>query len=269
LTPSASCAIYLRMHDRFIALEGVLNFRDFGGYATPDGAIARGKLYRSASFHAATDADIARLNELGVRVVVDLRLPMEREHEPSRWPGAHCRTIAKDEEGAVGLPPHLVALLQQDVSAESVRAYMHGAYRGFPFNARHIELFRAWFNELGAGGPAVVHCVAGKDRTGMACALTLHALGADEDTILADYDLTNLALDMGERLPRIKKHMETRIGRAIADEALEPMLGAHADYLRAGLGEIASKHGTLDRYLEDVLGVGARERAALRANFVV
>jgi protein-tyrosine phosphatase len=253
------------MHDRLIPLDAVLNFRDFGGYDTANGRIARGALFRSASFHAATDADIARLNELGVRVVVDLRLPMEREHEPSRWPGAACRTIARDEEGNQGLPPHLVALMQQDVSADSVRDYMRGAYRGFPFNPRHIALFRAWFGELaGEGGPAVVHCAAGKDRTGMLCALTLHALGVDEDTIIADYELTNQALDFDARLPRIKQYMENRVGRAIAEEALAPMLGAHADYLRAGLDAIAASCGSIEAYLEGTLGVSPAERDKLR-----
>ncbi len=257
------------MLDRLIRLEGVLNFRDFGGYDTAEGSVARGVLFRSASFHAATPADIGRLDKLGARFLVDLRLPTERAHEPNRWPGPACRTIAKDEESAAGLPPHLVALMQEDVNAESVREYMRGAYRGFPLNPRHIELFRAWFAELAKeGGPAVVHCAAGKDRTGMICALTLHVLGVDEDAIVADYELTNRVLDFEARLPRIKRHMEARIGRAIDEEALAPMIGVDADYLRAGLAAIIDAHGSLEAYLEDVLGVGAVARAALREQFV-
>ncbi len=256
--------------DRFVQLEGVLNFRDFGGYDAAGGRVARGKLYRSASFHAATDSDIVRLNALGVRFVLDLRLPMEREHEPSRWPGAACQTIAKDEESAAGLPPHLVALMQRDVSADSIREYMRGAYRGFPFNPRHIALFRTWFAELAKeGGPAVVHCAAGKDRTGMICALTLHALGVDEATILTDYELTNRAIDVEARMPRIKRHMEGRMGRSIDEDALRPMLGVDVEYLDAGLKEIRAQHGSLDAYLEDALGVDADVRAALRTQLVM
>ena len=76
------------MHDRLIPFDRVLNFRDFGGWETVEGArLARGVLYRSASFHDATETDIERLEAMNVRFMVDLRRPEERAHEPNRWPG--------------------------------------------------------------------------------------------------------------------------------------------------------------------------------------
>lgn len=258
------------MHDRLIDFERVLNFRDFGGWGTTCGAkIARGKLYRSAAFNDATEADVARLEAMGVRFLVDLRRPEERRHEPNRWPGESCRVIFNDEgaEG-VALPPHLVALLQSDLSPKSTRDYMLDLYREIPFDPRLIRLYRDWFAELGEGGAGVIHCAAGKDRTGIGCALTLLALGVDEESVFADYEFTNAAVDLEKRMPKIQERMEERLARKLDSAALRPMLGVEVDYLRTALDAIEARHGSTQRYLEDVLGVGAGERAAVRARLL-
>ncbi len=253
------------MHDRLHDFERVLNFRDFGGYETSDGArVARGRLFRSAHFAEASDADVARLDAMGV-VVVDLRRPEERAREPNRWPGESVRVVSNDEGSAEGLPPHLLALLQDNLTAASVAGYMREIYRGFAFEPRHIELYRAWFSApANAVGPAIIHCAAGKDRTGLGCALTLHALGVNEEAIFADYEFTNAALDLDARLPRIQARMEDRLGRKFDPEALMPMLGVNLDYLREALDAIEARYGSIDAYMTQVLGVGERERVALR-----
>lgn len=254
------------MHDRLIPFDRVLNFRDFGGWETADGArVARGKLYRSASFHDATAADIAKLNAMNLRFLVDLRRPEERAHEPSAWSNDACRVIFNDEgRGGSELPPHLVALLQSDLTAQSTRDYMMSLYREIPFDPRLVGLYRDWFAELLEGGAGVVHCAAGKDRTGIICALTLMALGVDEDAVYADYDFTNQAVDLEARMPRIKERMEQRLGRKLDGAALKPMLGVHVDYLREAMNVIEAKHGSALSYMEEALGVGAKERAVLR-----
>lgn len=255
--------------DRLIDFERVLNFRDFGGYDTPNGAVARGKLYRSASFHDASDADIAKLEAMGVRFLVDLRRSEERNHEPNRWPGEKCRSIVNDEgAAAMALPPHLAALLQSDLSPASVKQYMTSLYREIPFDPRLVRLYRDWFSELGEGGAGVVHCAAGKDRTGIACALTLLALGVSEDDVFADYEFTNQAVDIETRMPRIQQRMEERLARKLDPDALRPMLGVDLDYLRATFAEIGARQGRVEKYLDEVLGVGARERDALRARLL-
>jgi len=258
------------MHDRLIPFDRVLNFRDFGGWDTSDGArIARGKLFRSASFHDASDQDIAKLNAMELRFLVDLRRPEERKHEPSRWESEATRMIFNDEgAGGHALPPHLQALMQGDLTPQSTRDYMVSLYREIPFDPRLVRLYRDWFSELGEGGSGVVHCAAGKDRTGVACALTLFALDVPEDAIFADYDFTNQAVDLERRMPRIQERMEQRLGRKLEPEALRPMLGVHVDYLRAALDVIETKHGSVFAYMETELGVGAREREALKAQLL-
>lgn len=253
------------MHDRLIDFDRVLNFRDFGGWDTMDGAkVARGKLYRSAAFNDATEADIARLNAMGMRFLVDLRRPEERRHEPNKWPGETCRVIFNDEgaEG-VALPPHLVALLQSDLSPQSTYDYMMSLYEEIPFDPRLIRLYRDWFTELAEGGAGVIHCAAGKDRTGIGCALTLIALGVDEETVFADYEFTNAAVDLEKRMPKIQARMEERLGRKLDSAALRPMLGVEVDYLRNALDAINARHGSALGYLETALGVGEHERASL------
>lgn len=258
------------MHDRLIDFERVLNFRDFGGWETVDGArVARGKLYRSAAFNDATDTDIAKLDAMGVRFLVDLRRPEERRHEPNKWPGESCRVIFNDEgaEG-VALPPHLAALLQSDLSPQSTRDYMMSLYQEIPFDPRLIRLYRDWFSEMAEGGAGVIHCAAGKDRTGIGCALTLLALGVDEETVFADYEFTNAAVDLEKRMPKIQARMEERLGRKLDSAALRPMLGVDVDYLRTAFDAIEARYGSPIAYMEQALGVGARERADLRVNLV-
>jgi protein-tyrosine phosphatase len=254
------------MRDRLVDLERVLNFRDFGGYDTADGRrVKRRALYRSAHFSEASDADMATLDALGVDVVVDLRRPEERVREPNRWPGQGTRVISNDEGNITGLPPHLMALLQDNLTASTVDAYMRQIYREFPYEARHVDLYRSWFSALSdAQGAALIHCAAGTDRTGLGCALTLHVLGVPQETIFADYELTNAVLDLDARLPRIKSRMEERLGRELNAEALLPMLGVNVEYLRGSLDEIEERSGSIDAYLESTLGVGPRERDALR-----
>ena len=258
------------MHDRLVEFERVLNFRDFGGWETADGAkVVRGKLWRSAAFSDASDTDIARLNDMNVRFLVDLRRPEERRHEPNKWPGETTRVFVNDEgaEG-VALPPHLVALMQSDLSPASTRTYMTNLYREIPFDPRLISLYRNWFSELGQGGAGVIHCAAGKDRTGIGCALTLIALGVDEETVFADYEFTNQAVDLEKRMPKIQARMEERLSRKLDPEALRPMLGVEVGYLRNALDAINAKHGSAIAYMETELGFGPREREALRRRLV-
>jgi protein-tyrosine phosphatase len=254
------------MHDRLVNFDRVLNFRDFGGWDTADGGrIARGKLYRSASFHDATDADMARLNAMDLRFMVDLRRPEERAHEPTKWSNENCRIIFNDEgAGGSSLPPHLVALLQSDLTPQATRAYMMSLYREIPYDPRLIRLYRDWFAALGEGGAGVVHCAAGKDRTGILCALTLMTLGVDEETVFADYEFTNQAVDLEKRMPKIQARMEERLARKLDPDALRPMLGVEIGYLRNALDEIEARSGSVQNYMEQTLGVGANERAMLR-----
>jgi protein-tyrosine phosphatase len=257
-------------NDRIHRLDGVLNFRDFGDYATGDGrAVTRGKLFRTASFAEASQKDIDWLDSLGARFIVDLRRPEEREDAPNRWPGEGSLPVHTNDQGYKEMPAHLAVLTQTDLTPEAVRQYMFTAYSNYPYEPRYVALFRAFLHGLvEQGGPAIVHCAAGKDRTGVICALTLTTLGVDHETIVQDYELTNVAVDYMARLPQIRERMESRLGRKVDEEALRPMMGVHSDYLAAAFSAIRSKYPDVPSYMSEVLGVDAEMARELRAKFV-
>lgn len=257
------------MMNRTWPLDGVVNFRDFGGYETAEGGrVATGLLFRSAHFAAASEADLDKLHALEAHAVVDLRRPEEREREPNRWPGDRAVTISNDD-GQMELPAHVAVMMQSDLTAEGVAHFMHTAYSHYPYEPRYHDLFKRFLNTLVATDrPVVIHCAAGKDRTGVGCALALWALGVPRDAIFADYEMTNTAVDLEARLPILQASMEERIGRKVSADALRPMIGVRADYLAAALAAIDARSGSVEAYLETEMGIGSAERAKLRARLV-
>jgi protein tyrosine/serine phosphatase len=247
---------------RHVPLEGVDNFRDFGGYATRHGrAMKRGRLFRSASHHRATDADLEAIAALGIGVVVDLRRIQEREREPSRRPADFAGVVIdNDDEQADSWNEHMRT---SDLSVQAFRRYMADYYRAAPFEARHIDLFRRYFQALDASeGAILIHCAAGKDRTGLLAALTHHVAGVDRDDMVADYLLTNDPVRFARRMPMVRAAIREISGRDADDAGLLTAMGVEADYLEIAFAEIETRAGGLDAYLESVLGVGpaARER---------
>src|ERR1700722_18557959 len=173
------------MQQRIFSLEGVDNFRDFGGYPTAAGrGIRPGQLYRSAHHGQATDADLAAIAALNIAVIVDLRRGEERQRTPSRrHDGFAAQLIENDGNEAVS-DPFVDFIKTSDVSEEAFRGYMLGYYRDAPFDDRHLDLFSRYFRALGqAEGPILIHCTAGKDRTGLLAALTHHVAGVHRDDI--------------------------------------------------------------------------------------
>jgi protein-tyrosine phosphatase len=206
------------MTQRILALEGVSNFRDYGGYPTADGRrIKTGKLYRSAHHGHATDADLEAIAALGIDVVVDLRRKGEREKDPSRRHASFAGAVIDNDLGDRGQgdeDPWQAFLRGSDLSPESFRDYLAAYYRNAPFEPRYIDLYSRYFQALAqTDGAVLIHCAAGKDRTGILAALTHHVLGVPRDDILADFLLTNAAIDFEQRIPIITEMMATEIGR--------------------------------------------------------
>lgn len=249
------------MTDRRIRFEGVHNFRDFGGYRTPAGALKRGVLYRSAHFAEATDADHDRLRDLGVATLIDLRRPTERMMQPTRLDGVE---IVASDDGDAALAPHLAFLREADVTPQSAMGYMADTYARLPHEPQHLELFAAAFSRLAADPrPLVVHCAAGKDRTGLLVALIHHALGVGRDDIIADYLLTNEASDFEARLPAVRARMREGLGRDFDEETLLAFFRVRAEWLESAFAVM----GDADAYLAGI-GVCAAVKARLAEHLI-
>jgi protein tyrosine/serine phosphatase len=245
--------------ERLLPLEGVENFRDYGGYAVPGGLrVVRGRLWRSAHHGAATDDDLARIAGLGLTAVVDLRRPTERANQPSRRPDGFAGRVIDCDAGDQAEPPHVAFLRETDLSAESARAFFLDYYRKAPFEPRHLELFGRYFEALDMGRPVLIHCTAGKDRTGLLAALTHHLLGVDEADLLADFELTNRAARIETRLPQVTEAMTESLGRRPSETAVRAFLGVERTYLAEAFGAIRREAGSVEAYLAGLGLDGAR-----------
>jgi protein-tyrosine phosphatase len=156
--------------------------------------------------------------------------------------------------------------MQTASGGEDIRTAMLGFYEELPYD--HAESYQFLFEELLAGNvPLVFNCAAGKDRTGVAAALVLGALGVPRDHILEDYSLTERLVDF-EALVMQGDASDQTTGfnaiRALPREIRAPVLRSDPDYLASALDAIDRREGSLDDFLARQFGVGLGEREALR-----
>jgi protein tyrosine/serine phosphatase len=258
------------MSDRILPLEGVLNFRDYGGYSTASGSMMRrGRLFRSAHHSRATDADLAAMADLEIAVIVDLRRPNERQREPSRRPPGFSGQVIENDIGAVDDDPWWSFVRQSDLTEAAFRDYLMGYYRTAPFEPRQVDLYARYFRALAeADGAVLIHCAAGKDRTGLLAALTHHLVGVSREDLIADYLLTNQAIGIDQRLPLMMQAIADNAGREPSAAAVRVAMGVDEAYLLGAIAAIEARHETLDAYLEDALGVDADMRGRIRSRLL-
>ena len=258
--------------DRVLDLEGIHNFRDYGGYAVKGGGrLRRGLLWRSGQHHRATDSDLAVIGGLGLASVFDLRSSHERSTEPCRRPDGFAARIheSADPVRQQGVAPHLAAAKDvRERTAASARAGMVRNYARMCFRPELQDMTRAMLTELAsAKGPSLVNCMAGKDRTGIAVAMVHLAAGVHRDDVIADYVLTNTA---GDAEARIRTGMATieAVSGGLDEDTMRVLMGVEPEYLESAFASVEEEHGSLDTYLAEVLGADDRLRDRLRAALV-
>lgn len=256
------------MENRVLKLDGVHNFRDYGGYTGAEGAkVKAGLLWRSAQHGDASDADLDAIHDLGIATVIDLRGPSEYEGKPCRRHPDFAAQVFQYPEETAGLALHTEAA-DGVVTAAEAHAAMLRLYEGIAFRPNLVPMLRCYFEVLKrAEGPSLVHCVAGKDRTGFAVALAQHVLGVDHDAILADYMLTNQAGNVEARVAAGAEQIHAKYGKINA-ATLRTLMGVSEDYLTTAFAAVAARHGTLDAYLSEVIGLDEAARTNLRVHYL-
>ena len=245
--------------DRVLPLEGVNNFRDYGGYAVPGG----GRVKRAALWR---DEDLAAIGALSIATVIDLRGENERQTNPCRRPAGFAAQVLICEGENASLSSHIDAG-SGVVSEEDARAAMCRLYSEMPYRTNLVGVLRRYFAALAEReGASLIHCFAGKDRTGFAVAITHHALGVHHDDAMQDYLLTNAAT-VGRDIPG-NAGQEGHKYASLSEAASNALRGVSPEYLDAAFAAMRDSHGSADGYLAEVLGVDDALRARLRGRLI-
>ena len=244
--------------DRHVALETIFNFRDLGGYRTADGRTVRWRvLYRADALHRLSGPDIAAVAALGISTVLDLRTVGEVEQR-GRFP---YEDLPVDYRHLPLIPAIWdPATLPVEAPAEDFLAdrYLEMLDVGRPAIVDAMQVLAA-----AASYPAVFHCAAGKDRTGMLAAVILAALGVDDDVIAEDYGLSR------DGMTRMVEWIRQSSPEGFEEMQNQPaaFLGAPPEAMRRVLEAVRLEHGSMDGYLAEI-GVGTDLLSRLRANLL-
>lgn len=260
------------MKDRVIALHGIHNFRDYGGYAARNGAkLKPGLLWRSGQHVDATPADLERVAALGLTTVIDLRGNSERASYPCLRHREFAAEVlfADGETAGGGHAPHVEAAREVKTEAEA-HAAMVRLYGSMPFRPNLIAIFRLYFEALAErDGASLLHCLAGKDRTGLAAGLLHRLLGVHPDDLMADYVLTNRAGNIERRIAAGARTVRSNFGWSMEEEAVRTLMSVHPEYLETAFAAIHDAHGDIESYAGDALGVTPERLAAIEAKLLI
>jgi protein-tyrosine phosphatase len=253
--------------DHSLHLASAPNFRDVGGYRTTDGRWVKvGELYRSDGLDALTDADLATVQALGIKLVCDLRTDGELESKPDKEiPGATNEqiNIIGEDELTAKITNAITSgdkAAQQELlgNGKGEKLLVEGG-RSFVSDAGPKAGYTTFFERIAdpANLPTVMHCSAGKDRTGWASAAVLTALGVPKATVMQDYLISN------DYLKAKNEKTLAQTGALIDSALLEPVLTVKAPYLDASFSEVKAKYKTFDKYLA-AIGVTKADKQQLQ-----
>lgn len=231
----------LVLAERMLPMTGGFNFRDLGGIRLKGNRRVKwGKLFRADELSHLTEEDVAYLGSIPITSVIDFRAENEIKRSPDRLPETAQYTYP------IAITPGAMRTDGiQDRDRASFSQQMKQMNKLYVSDTACIRAYRVMFtiiqNNLSA--PIVFHCSAGKDRTGMAAALILFALGASEETVMEDYMISKFNIadkykGLVERYPRA-----------------EPIFTVRRAYLQAGIDQIKEEHGSIMNFLTRVLKV--------------
>jgi protein-tyrosine phosphatase len=255
---------------RHVALDGAVNVRDIGGYRSTCGLeVLRGRLFRGDSLSQLSDADVARLDGLGLRTVIDFRTPGEILLSGSdRLPYGVEFASLPVTGGDLGAVYELIAggdheRQRRELGDGQAASLMVEINRGFVADARQREAFGTALRLVCAPGrlPLLYHCSSGKDRAGWMTAIVLTALGVPRELVLRDYLLSNDFHRTGYQKLRLDL---IKTGIVADPELLRPIMEQSATYLGAAFEEADRRYRSFGRFLTRGLDVGDAAVGELR-----
>ena len=270
---------------QFLPTKSIVNARDLGGYTMQDGRMLRDRaLMRSAHLAEATDEDLDWLSEIPVTKVIDFRKLEEKK-------GMYDKAV----QGAryVALPVDASGNAMANASEKEKKKYT----RGKKFNVNRIILIAAFNNKAQEiarnmyptllfnpecqkafakffrlvleteNGAVLYHCTQGKDRTGIASALLLAALGADRETIVADFDATNQVYEKDvKKFTRIVKFFG---GKEEEVATVKAFMGCSTENFIKALNTLEEQYGSMEAYLKGPIGLTDEDIQTLRERYLV
>ncbi|GHU79370.1 tyrosine phosphatase [Bacteroidia bacterium] len=246
--------------ERVVPMQQLSNFRDFGGYYNENNLQTQwGKLYRSSFLNYATKTDMRFLDALKIKTIIDFRMDNERLREPFKYKTTQSFNLPLREN------PHSPVFFFDKILSKQMKKndVIISQQDNLSFVMEHnADYFGQMFDILSdkANYPIVFSCAAGKDKTGVAAALILAALGVDKEQIISDFLLSNQLIDYDSFVPNNKIYFSD----VDVQETMTAMFSAHQEVITYIIDRIAKQYGSMDKFLENELKLTAHKKAKLR-----
>ena len=259
--------------ERAVPLEGVLNTRDLGGLKTEDGRSVRtGQLIRSGEIDEISESSMQSLDNMGVSVIVDLRTTSEATAHPAQWPegeGPVRHNFPVMENESQMIEDMRASIRSGKAKAEETDALFAGAfgYIATDYTDEYRDLFDVLLGQP-EGEAVLYHCSGGKDRTGVATALVLTALGVTKEDIQADFMMSNTLKDADNKAEQIAAEVNSAQGTSMTADAVWPSLGVRESYLDEFYDSVEERYGSVDGYLREGLGLTDEDLDTLRKRYL-
>ncbi|MET0361394.1 MAG: tyrosine-protein phosphatase [Sphingobium sp.] len=254
---------------RVLTFEAIHNFRDYGGYPVDGGGRLReGVLLRSAQHGGATGPDLDRVGQMRIAAIIDLRSDREREVSPCRRPADFYGRVLFIPDAVTQAAPHIEAA-RGVTDPETAAAHMTQGYAEMPFRPGFMAAMAQYFKALAEEeGPTLIHCMAGKDRTGIAVALFHRAMGVERADWLADYMMTNETGNIDARIAAGAVHVRAAFGKQLDDDTVRVLMTVRPAFIDNCFAAMDHRHGGVDGYLA-ACGVDDDMVAAVKARMMM
>ncbi|MGK0374352.1 MAG: protein-tyrosine phosphatase [Arenicella sp.] len=268
---------------RILKIEGVINFRDLGGYQTNDGfTVSWGKIYRSAQLDRMTDQGAKDMASLGIKTVIDLRFSDETKRYPTMRhavPDAEILSWHEEfQDNGADKGDAIKRLWQQSLESNDPAQVREAMRLNYPKKLySHQAIYKKMLMRLvEQQTPLVFHCAAGKDRTGVAAALILSLLGVSDELIIEDYLLTQAETENllssfhagGASGPQANSDFQQKLA-SYPRALVQPVFDADLSYITTLMDYVSEQYGSFNQYASRVLSFDADDVARLRQRLLV